>query len=362
MGYHAQRVTGADGVPVESGGSYCGYNAAECKAKMEAASGLSLSTFVGKYTGLLFVFNADNVEGCPVPPAPATTTTANPPQQTTTTSQVATPTTAPGEPSCVAGAIGPAIVDAREFKNFEVPSAQTTGLIAIGMYESLLNRGFRDHREGNVEVNLNMPGEFVLAAASYETSHYTINVGENTVLKAVHAYGYHPQRVTVVGAKNEPTIKTRSYEENGSNGPFYGLALGEQRTTEFITAAEQETGLKVSTYAAKYSAQKFDFNSNDQGCVSSDETTTQVAEPTEQPTETQAPTTDAVSDEPSQEDAGQPEEEAEKEGESEGLLERGADGVDAIDVDGKAGDSVFGVDSAATLAPSALMLLAAFLL
>jgi hypothetical protein len=236
FGYHEQLVEGADGIPVTyidpyaAAGSVCGYslpyNGGGCDtdeliAEVEAAAGRSVTRFDGCYDASVVQYDEPEPEAV--------------------------------EPSALGDVILDCAVDAGYQVDTWLGEAAEQGLWLASVYETHSNHGGGSHPMGEATVHFDLPGDHVLALASYEPVTWQLELGAQAGVTEIVVFGYHEQ--VVDGAGNIPI----TYVADPSCGYSWPYNGGGCDTTELVDAVEAETGRLLSRFDGCYRATDFQF-------------------------------------------------------------------------------------------------------
>lgn len=131
---------------------------------------------------------------------------------------------------------------------------QDESLFMFGVYETSLNRGFRQHPTGNAIVNIGDQGgrSTTLVLSSYEPTLWNL-VGDGVDdLTNILLFGYHDQSIS--GVADSTVVEEYSYEGTRNYQGMTYKYPGDGRVVRFV---EAETGLTVDEFAGSYRATEF---------------------------------------------------------------------------------------------------------
>jgi|GEM_PF-5587863 len=149
-------------------------------------------------------------------------------------------------------------------KNDEFASKQA---IVVGVYEGYYpnGRGFRQHTEGTVTVNLKPWSDGLarpLVLTSYEATNWVINNPDNVKISKIITVGYYNQRVT--GALDDVPMEHYSYVKNKTYYNAYEWGgEGFSKLVEWVEKVLDDGN--VGAFYGKYSAPSFDVTFSEKG-------------------------------------------------------------------------------------------------
>lgn len=172
----------------------------------------------------------------------------------------------PGGPgdSCAGLATEPVILDCNvdngdEVNSWRAESVSGTRLHLVSVYETRSDHTGSYHPTGTATVEFALPGQNVLALASYEPTEWTVTLAPGASLEKIVAIGYFRQTVI---APPGIEVETHYYAEEqyspyaacGYSLPYNGQGCD---TDQLIANVEALTGLALSSFDGCYAATAF---------------------------------------------------------------------------------------------------------
>ncbi len=127
-----------------------------------------------------------------------------------------------------------------------------TIIYGIGVYETSIGRGFREHPIGTANIHIESQGsnQSVLVLSSYEPTNWNITGTGISSISSIYLFGYHDQSVTI----SNSSIDIFEFSYLGE-GDYQGITY-EWNTPE-INTFENIIGDNIDVFAGTYHATNF---------------------------------------------------------------------------------------------------------
>jgi len=147
------------------------------------------------------------------------------------------------------------IADPMEFAPRETGPLAVGGaeIHVFGAYETVAQRGFREHTRGDVTVRIHRTAPQILVLSAYEPARYRIETAPGAHLRAVIVNGYYAHKVSAPPGVRiiDLSGEGRYLAASGNPGTGSGLADG---AAGLVASVEGYLGARVTSYHGCYRA------------------------------------------------------------------------------------------------------------